>query len=98
MPQKLIWSPPRDAELMRLRAEGETWDEIARLFGISRNAAIERGRRLGARLPARAAPADTGPRRDPDRPPLPAGHPITWGAITAATVLAETAYPLPVFA
>ncbi len=96
MPQKLIWSPPRDAELKRLRAEGETWDEIARLFGISRNAAIERGRRIGARLPVRPAPPPAA--RDPERPPLPAGHPITWGAITAATLLAETPYPLPVFA
>jgi hypothetical protein len=96
MPQKLIWSAPRDAELKRLRAEGETWDEIARLFGISRNAAIERGRRIGARLPARAPLA--APPQAPDRPPLPPGHPTSWGAIIAGTLLAETAYPLPVFA
>ncbi len=96
MPQKLIWSAPRDAELQRRRTEGETWDDIARAFGISRNAAIERGRRLGVRLPAR--PAAAAPARDPERPPLPPGHPASWGAITAATLLAGTPYPLPVFA
>ena len=32
-----------------------------------------------------------------DRPALPAGHPITWGAITDGTVLDCAAYPFPVF-
>lgn len=32
-----------------------------------------------------------------DRPPLPAGHPISWGAITAGTVLADSCYPYPVW-
>ncbi len=32
-----------------------------------------------------------------DRPALPAGHPITWGAITAGTVLDDAIYPFPVF-
>lgn len=96
MPQKLLWSAPNDAELKRLRAEGETWDDIARHFGISRNAAIERGRRIGARLPVRPAPPPAA--RDPERPPLPPGHPITWGAITTHTLIAGAPYPLPVFA
>lgn len=30
-----------------------------------------------------------------DRPALPAGHPVSWGAITSGTVLDGVAYPLP---
>jgi hypothetical protein len=30
-----------------------------------------------------------------DRQPLPAGHPVSWGAITKGTVLEGTAYPAP---
>lgn len=32
-----------------------------------------------------------------DRPALPAGHPVTWGAITGGTMLDGAAYPYPVF-
>ena len=32
-----------------------------------------------------------------DRPALPAGHPVTWGAITNGTVLDSATYPFPVF-
>lgn len=32
-----------------------------------------------------------------DRPTMPAGHPVTWQAITAGTLLDGAAYPFPVF-
>lgn len=32
-----------------------------------------------------------------DRPALPAGHPVSWGAITDGTVLDHATYPFPVF-
>lgn len=32
-----------------------------------------------------------------DRGPLPPGHALSWGAITAGTVLDDAAYPFPVF-
>lgn len=32
-----------------------------------------------------------------DRPALPAGHPVSWGAITDGTVLDRAKYPFPVF-
>ena len=32
-----------------------------------------------------------------DRPALPAGHPVSWGAITEGTVLDAAEYPFPVF-
>ena len=32
-----------------------------------------------------------------DRGPLPAGHVLSWGAITSGTVLEDAVYPFPVF-
>ena len=32
-----------------------------------------------------------------DRGPLPPGHALSWGAITAGTVLDQAPYPYPVF-
>lgn len=32
-----------------------------------------------------------------DRPPLPAGHPISWGMLTDGTALDGADYPFPVF-
>jgi hypothetical protein len=89
MPPKLVWSEPRDIRLKRMRSEGISWDTIADELGISRNAARERGRRVGARLP----PADhVAPPEDVDRPPLPPGHPVSWGVLIEGTCLAGTPY------
>jgi hypothetical protein len=75
-----------------MRAGRASWDAIAAALRISRNAAIERGRRIGARLPV----AELSPIvEDPDRPPLPPGHPTTWGLITAGTSLEGEAYVPP---
>lgn len=104
MPIAILWSAPRDAQLRRLRAEGESWETIARAFGVSRNCVLERGRRIGAPRPpvpppganslARAEPGRHEPgRHEPGRAPLPAGHEVTWGAITNSTLLADTPYP-----
>ncbi len=92
MPAPLTWTGFADDTLFRLRAEGRSWDGIAAVLGISRWAAIERGRKLGASKPPapHAAPADAGLRE-----PLPAGHPVSWGAITAGTTLHGAAYPFP---
>lgn len=97
MPQKLIWTAPRDAQLHRLRGDGESWDRIAAALAISRNAAIERGRRLGARLPppARVAEAERDYLADPTREPLPPGHPVSWAAITCGTQDAGAPYLRP---
>lgn len=32
-----------------------------------------------------------------DRPPMPSGHPVSWGAITDGTMLEQAVYPFPVF-
>jgi hypothetical protein len=94
MPLKLEWTEALDARLRRLRAEGRGWEAIAEDLGISRSTAISRGQRLG--LPP-VAPAPPEPDADdefaqPDRPPLPAGHPVTWQALTAGSFLAGTSY------
>ena len=91
MPVKLRWSDATDTLIRRLRADGASWDSIAAAIGTSRWSAIERGRRIGARAPVRVA----APPPDPGREALPAGHRITWGAITRGTLLAGTAYPWP---
>ncbi len=68
-----------------MRGDGASWATISRALGLSRNTVIERGRRLRAVAPARvAAPVAEGPDiDDPNRPPLPAGHPLTWGLLTS---------------
>lgn len=92
MPEKLVWTDPRDARLKRMRAQGASWETIAAALRISRNAAIERGRRIGARLPP---PEHVPEPEDLERPPMPAGHSVSWGAIVAGTCLAEHPYPIP---
>jgi hypothetical protein len=62
---------------------------IAAELGVSRNAAIERGRRVGARLPP---PEHVPAPEDPDRPPLAPGHPISWQILTDGTCLAGAPY------
>jgi hypothetical protein len=94
MPNRILWTPAQDAKIRRLRAEGATWDAIAAALCVSRFTIIDRGRRIGARLPP---PECKPPPPDPARPPLPAGHPLSWQALTVGTVLEGSAYPLPVF-
>lgn len=93
MPQKLHWSEATDTILRRARAEGHTWENIAALLGVSRWTAIDRGRRIGARRP----PPEFIPKADLYRPPLPAGHPQSWGLLTQGTCLHGVVYPHPVF-
>lgn len=94
MANQLVWTGLRDAVLATLRRQGLSWDAVAASMGISRWAAIERAKLIGAHLPLPPRP----PRPQPgacNREPLPAGHPVTWQALTAGTLLAGTAYPNP---
>jgi hypothetical protein len=95
MPHKLDWTPAQDALIRRLRAKGATWDAIAAALSVSRFTIIERGRRIGA---SRPPPEPKPPVEDPERPPLPAGHPHCWVVLTEGTVLEGSVYPYPVFA
>jgi hypothetical protein len=91
MPLPLTWSDPADTILRRLRAEGATWEEIAAAFGVSTSAVIGRGHRIGARPPP---PAHRPAPPCKSREPLPAGHPVTWTALTDGTLLAGAEYGL----
>ncbi|HEX3349926.1 MAG TPA: AsnC family protein [Acetobacteraceae bacterium] len=100
MPLPITWSPELDYALRRMRLDGVSWDNIAHAFGVSRNSAFTRGRCLGFGnnpLPMPAAPRPALPAvRVPviDRPPLPPGDPVTWGAITDGTLLEGATYPV----
>jgi hypothetical protein len=92
MPRKIDWTEGQDMMIRRMRAESASWDVIAVAVGVTRWTVIERGRRLGARLP----PPDFEPSLpDPDRPALPPGHPDTWGSIIRGTTLEGMPYPIP---
>jgi hypothetical protein len=89
MPRRLTWTDAQDAQIRRLRAEGATWDTIAAALAVTRWTVIDRGRRIGARLPP---PDFTPPPDDPERPPLPAGDPRTWGPLVQGTGLEGMPY------
>ncbi len=84
MPRPRAWTEEADMAIRTMRLDRKTWAEIARSLGLSRNTVIERGRRILAISP--------GPRRkpvtekivseDPNRPPLAAGHELTWSLLT----------------
>ncbi len=87
---RLEWTEARDSVLRGMRAEGRTWQEIGADLGVTPDVARERGRRIGT-LAAGQAP--NFPAEDPCRPPLPAGHPRSWGLLIENTVLAGTGWP-----
>lgn len=94
MPAPLKWTEPRDTTLRRMRHERRSWDEIGVALEVSRGAAIERGRKIGApfgpvvvAFPAAAVRSSA---------PLPPGHEISWGLLTVGTVLEGMDYPTPV--
>jgi len=85
MPRARQWTETADRVIFQMRGEGQTWAAIGRVLGLSRNTVIERGRRLRAEAPAKkpAPPKDEDNLDDPNRAPLPAGHPLTWGLLTS---------------
>jgi hypothetical protein len=93
VPRRIEWTDVQDMKIRRMRAESASWDTIAIAVGVTRWTVIERGRRLGARLPP---PDFQPPPDDPERPALPPGHPETWGIIIKETSLDGMPYPIPV--
>jgi hypothetical protein len=88
------WSAALDDQLKALRAAGLTWDAVAQEMALGRNTVLERGRRIGARKLPPPMPESL---EAADRPARPPGHPVSWGLITAGTVLEGQPYPYPVF-
>lgn len=94
MSRKIAWTDAQDAQIHRRRREGASWEEIAADLVLTLWAVTQRGRHIGAGRPQdEFVPAP----EDPQREPLPAGHPTSWDAINAGTVLEGEPYPLPVF-
>ena len=89
MPHARVWTQAADAVICDMRRGGFSWAEIGRVLCLSRNTVIERGRRLRAEAPPRVSLPVAPPlvSDDPNRGPLAAGHPLTWGLLT------DAAYP-----
>ncbi len=85
MPNARTWTKAADLTICQMRTDGSTWAEIGRTLGLSRNTVIERGRRIHAEAPPRrpACEPHVFLPDDPNRGPLPAGHPLTWGILTS---------------
>lgn len=83
MPQAREWTAAADRVIFDMRGDGETWAAIGLRLGLSRNTVIERGRRLRAEAPVKVAVVkEYDLLEDPNRGPLPAGHPLTWGLLS----------------
>lgn len=90
---RMIWTAASDALLIRMRERGASWDAIGEALMLCRTSVIRRGKELNAEKPisvVRAVPRDMGGE------PLPAGHPVSWGAITVGTLLDGEPYLLRV--
>ncbi|GLR67577.1 hypothetical protein GCM10010909_22580 [Acidocella aquatica] len=85
MPKARVWTAAADEAIRDMRAGGATWAEIGRTLGLSRNTVIERGRRLCAVAPVKVVAVAAGDvvSDDPNRGPLRAGHPLSWGLLTS---------------
>lgn len=88
MAAKHEWSEVDWSEFLAMRAAHDRTVNIARRFGIS-PALV---RKIGKRLDAETPPLVETRALEQDWWPLPAGHPVSWGAITAGTVLEGEVY------
>jgi hypothetical protein len=94
MSRTIAWTDAQDAQIRRLRGEGATWETIATALSMKLWVVAERGRQVTAhQAQGEFVPAP----EDPEREPLPAGHPKSWDTINAGTVLEGVPYPLPFF-
>ena len=83
------------AGVRALRAQGLSYAEVARRLGVSKNSAVGFAARMGMQL------AENSPIRRDVKPkpvvvrrlPLLPGDPVTWGAITAGTILEGVPFP-----
>jgi hypothetical protein len=62
------WTDERDLALKALRAQGISYNKISDWLGVSRNAAIGRGHRLGLSSPRKPRDPDMPRNRSPNRP------------------------------
>lgn len=85
MPRSIKWTGDLDAKLTRLLDyQGVTIRSAAARLGVSRSFAQRRAKLLSTRARQRSC---TVAREAAGTEPLPAGHPITWSAISEETML-----------
>ena len=93
MPKPTQWSMELDGALHDLLAKRRVSLRVAeRALGVSRSVLAKRAYAIGARQfdPSRDRNANSSA-------PLPAGHPMTWGAICESMSEGLAKYPLPIF-
>lgn len=89
MPLKHIWTEAEDALICTIDGpNGVTRADVARELGMSSWAVSERMTRIGHRPEATVA----GTVIDLGRDPLPAGHPVSSGAIVAGSCIEGQEY------
>ncbi len=90
MPLKLHWTERQDRALRQLRAVGTSWEVIAKACGVSRNAALERAKKLHIRVArpstVKSSIAAIAPELS-DRLSLAPGHAVSWAVLTEGTLL-----------
>jgi len=93
MTYKIVWSDQMLEKIFNLVPTGMSWDDIADVVGVSRHAVSDKAAEFSELL-AKRAKAKNSEIQVQHRPaePLPPGHPITWGLITAGTSLEGAAY------
>ena len=80
MPRSINWTGDLDAKLIRLLDfQGATIRGAAKRLGVSRSFAQRRAKLLSTQVRQRTC---TEAREAAGTEPLPAGHPITWNAIS----------------
>ncbi len=80
MPRSINWTGDLDAKLIRLLDfQGATIRGAAKRLGVSRSFAQRRAKLLSTRMRQNSC---TEAREAAGIDPLPAGHPITWNAIS----------------
>ena len=93
-----IWTEVEDQTIRDMRCTGKTWAAIGHFMGINLSTVIERGRKLRAASPM-SRPKPTFERDPayvsdvPNRAPLAAGHPLTWGLISGGAEYPKYEYP-----
>jgi hypothetical protein len=98
---RVSWSAQADVILTRMKLDGLSLRAMASACGLSRSAVATRVAQLGLTLPRRPVMTKANPNAtaksaiDVARPPLPAGHPISWALITQGTSLEGAEYERP---
>ena len=98
---KKHWTQEEDANVRLWCSQGISYTEQALRIGVHRDTVAFRARRIGVKMNTTPLePTEEKIRRSlldhpggNDWDALPAGHPITWGALTRGTWLEGTRYP-----